>query len=41
MFEDDGLFTPCHCNMQGTEGVNQLALLGICVVHCTSDIRSP
>ena len=22
MFEDDGLFTPCHSDMQGTEGVN-------------------
>ena len=22
MFEDDGLFTPCHSDMEGTEGVN-------------------
>ena len=21
MFEDDGLFTPCHSDMEGTEGV--------------------
>ena len=21
MFDDDGLFTPCHSNMEGTEGV--------------------
>ena len=21
MFEEDGLFTPCHSDMQGTEGV--------------------
>ena len=21
MFEDDGLLTPCHSNMEGTEGV--------------------
>ena len=22
MFEDDGLFTPCRSDMEGTEGVN-------------------
>ena len=22
-FEDDGLFTPCHSNMEGTEGVKE------------------
>ena len=22
MFEDDGLFTPCHSDLEGTEGVN-------------------
>ena len=22
MFEDDGLLTPCHSDMEGTEGVN-------------------
>ena len=24
MFEDDELFTPCHSDMQGTEGVNDM-----------------
>ena len=28
MFEDDGLFTPCHSNMEGTEGVK------VCIQCC-------
>ena len=27
MFEDDGLFTPCHSDMEGTEGVKTKCIL--------------
>ena len=42
VFEDDGLFTPCHSDMQGTEGVKlSLFLVTMCTIwHILENIAN-